>query len=309
VPGFQGQLYYVTTSNLYWWAGDVPSDPSASQDNGTKAVTRDYVISGVGCLPPRKFTATLQVSCEKTYRAEAVAILDDYSGILEILRQGRWFGGLPSSLQDAVVHRSVIRTYGKGDVILREGEPAEGMFAVLDGQVRVVRSVGDAHEVLIHVGDVGFWFGEHGTMAGMPSIGSIVADAPVRVLVLPLFEFERIVEDEPRYFRAFADLLFDRYAVLFRYMGEMHSLASEEWLRTRLADLAAMRRGDLPTRDPVSITVSQADLATMIGVSRQTLNALLTRLEARGLIEVGYRSIRVLECERALQDGKPLNER
>ena len=221
--------------------------------------------------------------------------LNSYTSIHEILRNGSWFGGLPAGLQVLILHRSIILEYSKGDVIISEGSPAQGMFAVLEGQVRVMRGVGDAHDVLIHVGEVGFWFGDHGTMTGVPSIGSIVADSPVRVLLLPVSEFERIVEDEPRYFRAFAALLFERYALLFRYMGETHSLATEEWLHTRLADLAAMRRGNSPTSDPVSITMSQADLASMIGVSRQTLNALLTRLEARGLIEVGYRSVRVLD--------------
>jgi CRP/FNR family transcriptional regulator, cyclic AMP receptor protein len=221
--------------------------------------------------------------------------LDDYASILEILRNDPWFGGLPAELQVLILHRSIMLEYSKGDVIISEGTPAQGMFAVLEGQVRVMRGVGDAHDVLIHVGEVGFWFGDHGTMTGMPSIGSIVADSPVRVLLLPVSEFERIVEGEPRHFRAFAGLLFERYALLFRYMGEMHGLAAEEWLHTRLADLAAMRRGNSPTNDPVSITMSQADLASMIGLSRQTLNALLTRLEAHGLIEVGYRSVRVLD--------------
>jgi CRP-like cAMP-binding protein len=221
--------------------------------------------------------------------------LEDKAAIYEILKQSRWFGGLPDKLQDRIAQGSIVRTFGKGDFIIQEGVPTEGMFAVLEGQVRVMRRVADAHEVLVHVGEVGFWFGEYGTMTGAPSIGSIIADSPVRALSLPTSEFERIVDEEPRYFRAFANLLFERYAVLFRYMGETHSLTTEEWLRTRLADLVATRRGDSPTSDPTSITVSQADLATMIGVSRQTLNALLTRLEARGLIEVGYRSIRVLD--------------
>jgi CRP-like cAMP-binding protein len=107
-------------------------------------------------------------------------------------------------------------------------------------------------------------------------------------------EFERIVKDEPRYFRAFADLLFERYADLFRYLGEAHGLTQEEWLRTRLADLAAVMRRDNPSTDAGEITVSQVELAAMMGISRQTLSSLLGRLEARGVIAVGFRHIRVL---------------
>lgn len=80
----------------------------------------------------------------------------------------------------------------------------------------------------------------------------------------------------------------------FGYLAESGGLMSEEWLRTRLVDLAAMRRDECPTSDPSTITMSQSDLAKMVGVSRQTLSGPLDRLETRCLMKVGYRSIRVL---------------
>jgi len=39
---------------------------------------------------------------------------------------------------------------------------------------------------------------------------------------------------------------------------------------------------------------SRAELAAMLGLSRQRLSALLHRLQSQGLVEVGFRSIRVL---------------
>ncbi len=46
------------------------------------------------------------------------------------------------------------------------------------------------------------------------------------------------------------------------------------------------------------LDISQADLAQMVGTSRQTVNALLQRIEAEGLIEVKFRKIRILDVER-----------
>ena len=59
--------------------------------------------------------------------------------------------------------------------------------------------------------------------------------------------------------------------------------------------MAYDRLHDRPQAAPVSLTVSQLDLARMVGVSRQTLNVLLRRLDKERLIEIGSRSIRVLE--------------
>lgn len=215
--------------------------------------------------------------------------------IANLLKAGRWFGGLPAALQELIIERSVRKSHRKGDYIVREGKPPKAMHAVLSGRVRVTRKVGDEQEeLLLQLGGPGFWFGDYAVYAGANSVGSIVADTAVTTLALTVREFERIVQEQPGYFRAFADLLFERYADLFRYLGESHGLAPEEWLRTRLVDHAAVMRRDSPAVDAGVITLSQADLAAMMGVSRQTLSTLLGRLEARGIISVGFRSIRVL---------------
>lgn len=214
----------------------------------------------------------------------------------EFLQRGRWFGGLPAALQELILDLAVRRSYRKGQHIVREGGPPRGMHVVLTGRVRVTRKVGDGQkEVAIWVGEPGFWFGDYAVLARMRSIGSIVAQTNVTTLALTTAAFERIVRDEPRYFRLFADLLFERYADLFRYLAESHGLHGEDWLRTRLVDLAAAMRRDNPSVDAGVITISQAELATMMGVSRQTMNGSLRRLQSRGIIELRTRSIRVLD--------------
>ena len=217
---------------------------------------------------------------------------------VEFLRRGPWFGSLPAELQSLVVQRSMVRSYRKGAQIIGEGAPPRGLFALLDGRVHIVRSVGPSHEALVHVGERGFWFGEHGTLSGKPAIASVVATTNARLLLLPKPEFQRIVADEPRHYPYFATLLYERYSTVFRYASEARAVASEDWLWTRLRDLAAIRRRDAQLSGAIDITVSQAELATMVGVSRQTLCMVLRRLEERGVIEVAYKKIRVLHATR-----------
>jgi DNA-binding GntR family transcriptional regulator len=62
--------------------------------------------------------------------------------------------------------------------------------------------------------------------------------------------------------------------------------------------MTQLRMKERPQSGPVSLTVSQADLARMVGVSRQTLNVLLGKLAQAGLIEAGFRHIRVLDAAR-----------
>ncbi len=220
----------------------------------------------------------------------APAVLRD----IDFLRRGRWFASLPAVLQSIIVERAIPRCYGKGAFIIDEGAPPRGLFALLEGRVHVVRGIAESEQALIHVGEPGMWFGEHGVLSGRPALASIVAATNARTLLLPVAEFQRIVVDEPRYYPQFAALLFERYATVFRYASEARAVPAEDWLWTRLQDLAANRRRDAQVQGPVDINVSQTELATMVGVSRQTLCMLLGRLQERGQIDVGYKRIRVL---------------
>lgn len=212
----------------------------------------------------------------------------------ELLKRGLWFGGLPKQLQTLIAERSTVRSYRKGEFLLREGAPGKGMFALLEGRTRHLRSAGSASEVLLHVGEPGLWFGEYTAICRQPSVGSVVADTTSRALLLPVAEFERIIEEQPRYLRPFAMLMGERFALAYRFAADVRGLGIEEWLHARLAAVAEMHRRDQPSREPPTVTLSQSDLATMIGISRQRLSLLLSRLQERGLIEVGYRKIRLL---------------
>lgn len=208
---------------------------------------------------------------------------------------GKWFGSLPEALQVAILDRSRERGFGPGEFIIREGEPGKGLFGLLEGRTRHTRSVGDADEVLMHIGEPGLWFGEYPLLSGQPAIGSIAADGAVRTLFLPKAAFDRIVEDEPRYYRAFNLLLCERFALSFRLLAEARGLPPEDWLHRRLAGVAEVQgRAAAAPAAQTTLAMSQTELANMVGVSRQTLNVLLSRLQARGLVEIGYRKIRLL---------------
>jgi CRP-like cAMP-binding protein len=100
------------------------------------------------------------------------------------------------------------------------------------------------------------------------------------------------VEDEPRWLAHFASLLAERFATAFRAYADAQSLSRDEWVYARLRMVAQMEleHGAAVPR----IHLSQADLASMVGVSRQTLNAALARLQAQELLRVGFRVIELL---------------
>jgi CRP-like cAMP-binding protein len=225
--------------------------------------------------------------------------------VLRLLREGAWFKALPSALQEEVVRRSVVRTYRRGQTVTRAGTRLDGLHGLLEGRLWVIRPVGQEAEDLIHVAEAGFWIGEYSLFTGDVAMVSTVAKTAARVLMLPRREFESMVDAEPRWFRPFAMLALQRQGFLLRQLSDTRSLAPDDRLRTRLADLVELRLAERFKVGPVVLRLSQEELARIVGVSRQTVNVLLADLRERGVIEVGFRSLRIPDPERLYAEAPP----
>lgn len=220
---------------------------------------------------------------------------DDRKNVLNLLSKGKWFGGLPKELQALLLDNSMIRLVKDKQVLITEETRPTGMFALLEGQVAITRQIADKGDFFFHIGGPGFWFGESGLLNKEYAVITATARSKVRALFLPASSFDKIVDAEPRYYRAFVKLMIARYAILMRNLSQSNSFPSKEYLRIRLADLSDMIHSERFSEDVVELALSQTDLASMIGSSRQTTNMLLKQLEAEGLIEVVFRKIRILD--------------
>jgi CRP-like cAMP-binding protein len=220
---------------------------------------------------------------------------DDRQNILNLLRRGQWFGELPEDLQTLLLDNSMLRLAEEGQVLIAEETHPTGMFALLDGQIAITRQIADKGDFFYHLGGPGFWFGESGLLNREYTNITATARTKVRTLFLPASSFEQIIDSEPRYYRLINKLVLARYAIIMRNLGQSNSFSPEEYLRIRLADLSDMIHSEGFSSETVELALSQADLAAMIGSSRQTINMLLKKLEAQRLIEVNFRKIRILD--------------
>ena len=82
------------------------------------------------------------------------------------------------------------RAYAAGEVILRQGEPAEHFFVLTEGTVEVLREGA-------HLADIaaGGYFGEIGLLHGVPRTATVVARGPVRVLAIGRELFTHMVAE------------------------------------------------------------------------------------------------------------------
>jgi CRP-like cAMP-binding protein len=83
--------------------------------------------------------------------------------------------------------------FAPGEAVVREGEPGETLFVVLQGEGKVVRNGKKVGTVL-----PGDFFGELATIDAQPRSASVVAVTPVRVLRLFRRHLMALLRDEPQ---------------------------------------------------------------------------------------------------------------
>jgi hypothetical protein len=100
--------------------------------------------------------------------------------------------------------------FAPGDVIFREGDPGDRMYAVLDGAVEVFHQEGDGPEILIATLERGQYLGEMALLSNAPRVASARAVGRVRVAALGREDFETLYTNLPDFHRSIERMLWGR---------------------------------------------------------------------------------------------------
>ena len=109
-----------------------------------------------------------------------------------VLARAPVFAGLPRRLLGRLASRLFEKAYGAGEFVFREGDPARGLFIVVDGEVEVFREGGERLALF----GPGTSFGEMGLLDDLPRSASARATGPVHLLILYRTHFDGLVEGD-----------------------------------------------------------------------------------------------------------------
>jgi CRP-like cAMP-binding protein len=104
---------------------------------------------------------------------------------------------LPRSRSDQrgdIANATVAKTYGKGEAIVRQGEPGESMYVLCSGTVAVVLEPDKREVATIRPGG---YFGEMSLLTGEPRSATVVARGEVVVLELTAEVFRHLGAGSP----------------------------------------------------------------------------------------------------------------
>lgn len=219
---------------------------------------------------------------------------DNPATYLPLLESGQWFSHLPQPLRVALLGKARLLQLEPGQRLFRRGDPPCGLYAVLEGMMRVGAVGRDGKEALLTLVEPPYWFGEISLFDGQPRTHDAYAEGPTRLLQVPQAALLALLAAEPGYWRDFALLMSQKLRLTFIALEEMSLLPAAQRLARRLLMMA---EGYGETGPRQVLHLAQEQLALMLGLSRQTTNQILKDLQARGVLRLTYGGIEIADLQ------------
>lgn len=211
------------------------------------------------------------------------------------MRQPRILQGLPPDEHRKLIERAKVRTYGVGDVVYQEGDPADSFHIVLDGRLAVTVTSADGRELTFAIVERDDIFGELALLTAEGHRSTTVrALEPAETLVIYRSDFEHLRQRH----RPFSELLIDILALRVLRMSVQLEEALYLPVQTRiLRRLVELARAYGAGREPAVIPLTQEDIAGLAGTARATVNRILRAERTRGTVSLEKRRITVLDLD------------
>ncbi|KRB79380.1 Crp/Fnr family transcriptional regulator [Sphingomonas sp. Root710] len=184
-----------------------------------------------------------------------------------------------------------LQTTRSNDEILRQGDEGTSLVIVLDGVVRISMVTPNGREIILDYAEAGAVLGEIAVLDGQPRTASAIAMWPGRVLRLSRTAFEGFIERHPkvaiRLLREMARRLRETDSTIESDRAFTTAPRLARYLK-RLTDQKV--HGTRLTRD-----LSQSELGSFVGISRENINRQLAAWASEGVIELTQGKIRIID--------------
>ena len=196
------------------------------------------------------------------------------------LRSIPLFAGLPPASLDALADSLTPVSAPANQVIVCEGDVAEAMYVIASGRAKVTLYHCAGREVILSVLGEGDFFGEMSLFDSSPRSATVQALEDCRLLRLGKREFLTLLA---RHHEVAMTLMGGLIARLRDANDKIESLAVID-VKGRVARLLLDESREVDGRTQVPRRLSRAELARMVGASREMVSRVMSSLEKAGQI-------------------------
>ncbi|HEX9706851.1 MAG TPA: Crp/Fnr family transcriptional regulator [Steroidobacteraceae bacterium] len=208
-----------------------------------------------------------------------------------MLQRSPLFRGLPPQALERIAGLAIQRSFRSGEIVFSQGDPGDALYAVVTGKIRISAGAADGREISLNIMEPGDTFGEIALLDGGTRTATATASAPSELVSIRRDHFTGLLEREPRVALELLRLCGERLRWTSGLVEDAALLNASARLAKRLLSLSQLHGQRTPAG--IVLQISQEDLATFLGVSRQVVNQYLQGWKARSWVDLGRGSVTV----------------
>ena len=201
------------------------------------------------------------------------------------------FAGLNEAGLEQISQHGIMRPYPKNSVIINEGDPAESLYVILEGRVKIFLTDEEGKEVIINCQKPGEYFGELALIDDAQRSALVMTTEASTFLVISKHSFRDLLAKHPDIALSLIQDLTKRVRVLTDNVQSLALLDVYGRVAKTLLSMATKHDGKLLIEDKLT----QQDIANRIGASREMVSRILKDLTTGGYIRMEEKHIVINE--------------
>jgi CRP/FNR family transcriptional regulator, cyclic AMP receptor protein len=202
----------------------------------------------------------------------------------------------PDVLGEALRREGRPRQFAAGQALFVEGDSAERVFVLESGWVLLSCAAADGREVVLGLRGPGDVIGDMSILDGEPRSATALALAPIEAMVAPASALTAALSD-PAVAQAMIRVLAARLRDADRKRVEFSSLDTLGRVAWRLLELSERFGSATDGGIVVELPLSQEQLASWCGASREATVKALASLRSLGTITTGRRRVVITSAD------------
>jgi CRP-like cAMP-binding protein len=176
----------------------------------------------------------------------------------------------------------------RNDLIFSEGDDAGELFVVRSGRIAIAKRSADGRESVVALMEEGDLIGEMSLFDGEGRSADARALEPSELVAVPFASLRSVLEERPTLLWGVVQLLVERLRSTDSALADSMFLDVTGRTAKRLLEMA----GDA---DTFTLPVTQEELASMVGASRERVNKAIASFIRLGWLEQTDRRYRILD--------------
>jgi CRP-like cAMP-binding protein len=211
-----------------------------------------------------------------------------------VLQRSPLFRGLAPADFDRIAALAAQRSFRAGELVFSQGEAGDALYAVVAGQVRISTGAADGREIFLNLMEPGDTFGEIALLDGGTRTATATATVASELVSIRRDALFELLGREPKVAVELLRLCGARLRWTSGLLEDAALLDAPARIAKRLLSLGRMHGEQ--DGGGFTLRISQEDLASFLGVTRQAVNQQLQAWKAKGWLALSRGAIEVRDA-------------